>query len=93
MNQKIRYLGFMTCNFIINPTDDCISYEDLKKNLVFMSPLQRRILTNLDIKIQKINIILWKKENNCPVVVFRILFEDKDVIFPSIDNTRKIFAK
>ena len=92
MNQKIRYLGFMTGNFITTATDDCISYEDLKNKFSIYVSFTKEDAGKYGYKDTEDKLILWKKENNCPVVVFRILFQDKDVMFPSIDNKRKIYA-
>jgi hypothetical protein len=92
MNQKNRYIGFMACNFITTATDDCISHEDLKNEYsIYISFTEEDAVQN-GYKDTEDKLLLWKKENNCPVVVFRVLFESKDVMFPTINNTKTIYA-
>ena len=92
MNQKNRYIGFMACNFITTATDDCISHEDLKNQYSIYISFTKEDAVQNGYKDTEDKLLLWNKENNCPVVVFRVLFEGKDVMFPSIDNTRHIYA-
>jgi len=92
MNQKIRYIGFMACNFITTATDNCISYEDLKNKFSIYVSFTEEDAVKFGYKDTEDKLLLWNKENNVPVVVFRVLFEGKDVMFPSIDNTRHIYA-
>ena len=92
MNQKIRYIGFMACNFITTATDNCISYEDLKNTYTIYISFTKEDAVQNGYKDTEDKLLLWNKENNCPVVVFRVLFEGKDVMFPFIDNTRHIYA-
>ena len=93
MNQNFRSINFMTCNFITTATNDSISHEDLEKTYrIYVSFTKEDAEQNGFQENSGDKLLLWKKENDVPVVVFRVLFEGKDVMFPTINNTKTIYA-
>ena len=75
-----QYMGFMTCNFSSISTDDSISHLDLSKNYEIFVGYE-----NTDWETTKFNSkihhrLLWRNQNNYPIVVFRILFSSFETI-------------
>jgi hypothetical protein len=74
--KSLRYVSVMTCNFLNTSTDDCFHIMN-KKTEVWLLPY--------NFKEKKENAIYWKKDNQYPIIIYRVVnIENQKLQIPKI---------
>ena len=93
LNKNIRFIGFMACNYLTTETDDSISIDDKKSNIIiwFCYKKDKKKLYKFGMK-ESDKVICWNDNNNYPILIFRQV-NTKKTDLNKINNDNKKYTE